>query len=496
MTCDKKSYVLVGTRRNEKIFWPLRRYNSRCERGMKRRRLILLLVVLRPYQGRAHQKERLVAAMTSASRNQNTPSSDGHVHESVIRMMTRLSLQFNAVNLSQGFPNEGPPWEMRLALAHGVLRGQVAEEHEMDEDALKKSLVEMILSDSAGDEGKLDQLNQYSPPMGRPDLRKGISEYYRRFYQYEVSPDDITVTLGATEAFASALRTIGRPGDKCVIIEPFHELYPSQCKIFYLEPLYVSLRVRGDQWELDFDELEKALHDARILMLNSPHNPTGKVFTREELAKIVALCLKYDIYIITDEIYEHMIYTDTPHFLIPKEFPEIADRILVCNSLGKSASATGWRLGWCLHPPHVRDIYRGIHDQMAVMSPHPMQYATMTYLRLPDKYFSSLSDRYHRRVKMLAETLSDVGFQVVMPQGAYYLFVNYKDVPVLSNMKSMDAAMYLLKEVGVACVPGDNFYGNSISTEAGSYLRFAACRSDADLEEAASRLATLKAASN
>jgi aminotransferase len=422
-----------------------------------------------------------------------TSSSDGgkQVKESVIRMMTRLAIEHSAVNLSQGFPNEGPPWEMRLALAYGVLNGYGIDESAMDENKLKKSLVDLILSESASHEGKLDQLNQYSPPMGRQDLRQAISEYYQRFYSYQVSPDDITVTLGATEAFASALRTIGRPGDKCVVIEPFHELYPSQCNIFYLEPEYVTLRMVGNQWELDFDELENALRGSKILMLNSPHNPTGKVFNRDELSKIVQLCLQYDVYIITDEIYEHMIYNDTPHFLLPKEFPEIADRTLVCNSIGKSASATGWRLGWCLHPPHVRETYRAIHDQMAVMSPHPMQYATMTYFQMPDAYFSGLAERYQRRVRMLGETLSEVGFQVAMPQGAYYLFVDYRQVKALKGMDSMEATMHLLKEVGVACVPGSNFYGNKESPEAGKYLRFAACRSDSDLKEAAKRLQKL-----
>lgn len=427
-------------------------------------------------------------------KNANAKEACQPVTESVIRMMTRLANEYDAVNLSQGFPNEGPPWEMRLALAYGVLKGHAApcgDGEEASEDTLRRSLIEMITADGSTHEGKLDQLNQYSPPMGRPDLRQAISEYYQRFYNYTVSLDDITVTLGATEAFASALRTLGRPNDKCVIIEPFHELYPSQCNIFYLEPRYVTLRVVGGRWNLDFHELEEALEGSKILMLNSPHNPTGKVYTRDELAKIVQLCLKHDVYIITDEIYEHMIYNDTPHFLLPKEFPEIAHRVLVCNSLGKSASATGWRLGWCLHPPHVRETYRGIHDQMAVMSPHPMQHATMTYLRLPDTYFSKLSERYERRVKMLSEVLSRIGFEVTKPQGAYYLFVDYRGVGALQGLTSVQAAMYLLKEVGVACVPGSNFYGNKDSFEAGRYLRFAACRSDSDLEEAALRLQIL-----
>jgi aminotransferase len=187
-----------------------------------------------------------------------------------------------------------------------------------------------------------------------------------------------------------------------------------------------------------------------------------------------------------------MCYDDNSHILIPKEFPEIAHCTLVCNSMGKSASATGWRLGWCLHPPHLRDTYRGVHDQMVVMSPHPMQYASITFLKLPDSYFEELSARYRRRVKKLADALISIGFHVVFPQGAYYLFVNYRQVPALKDLNSMDAAMYLLKQVGVACVPGDNFYGRK-SGDAENYIRFAACRSDRDLEEATRRLQALKA---
>lgn len=330
--------------------------------------------------------------------------------------------------------------------------------------------------------------------MGRPDLRSSIADYYQRFYQYQVSPDDITVTLGATEAFASALRTVGRPGDKVVILEPFHELYPSQCKIFYLEPIFVTLRQEeGDCccWKYNRQELADAMQNARILILNSPHNPTGKVFSKVELQHIVQLCLQYDVYLITDEIYEHMCFDHHQHYLIPKEFPEMIQRTLVCNSIGKAASATGWRLGWCLHPSHLSDNYRGIHDQLAVMSPHPMQYATLSYLTLPDSYFASLAERYQKRVRLLSDSLLATGFQVIVPQGAYYLFVGYKSVPALSSMTSMDAAMYMLKTIGVACVPGDNFFGNQTEETQNKYLRFAACRSDEDLAEAIQRMTKL-----
>jgi aminotransferase len=362
----------------------------------------------------------------------------GTVKESVIRTMTRLANEYKAVNLSQGFPNEAPPWRLKLALARAVLSGQPIDGEDpslMNEENLLESLSNIIESstNSGLSPSSDDLLNQYSPPMGRPDLRNAIAEYYQRFYQYQVSPEDITVTLGATEAFASALRTVGRPGYKCVVFEPFHELYPSQCKLWYLDPIFVTLSLEKDGmlWTYDEAELEDAMKDAKILCLNSPHNPTGKVFTRRELEKIVSLCIKYDVSLLTDEIYEHMCFDDHQHFLIPKEFPEMKERTLICNSLGKSASATGWRLGWCLHPPHLREAYRSVHDQLAVMSPHPMQYATLSYLTMPDHYFESLAGKYQQRVEKLSKALSFVGFKVVPPQGTCFrnpTFVMYKSV--------------------------------------------------------------------
>ncbi|MGK3735026.1 MAG: aspartate/methionine/tyrosine aminotransferase [Bacillariaceae sp.] len=436
------------------------------------------------------------------------------VKESVIRMMTRLAVEHNAVNLSQGFPNESPPWPLRVSLAHSVLSGRPLDnDNDNDTDnnlpttkttaALQNSISKMMLSDCGDNTNDTnDQLNQYSPPCGRADLRLSIANYYKRFYEYgNISAEDITVTLGATEALASALRTVGRPGDKCVFFEPFHELYPSQCKLFYLKPVYVTLRPSMNNsdndndndndnhsntiWTYDENELEEALSDAKILILNTPHNPTGKVFTKMELTHIVALCRKFDVYLITDDIYEHMCYgNDTRHIVIPKEFPELTDKTLVCNSIGKSAAATGWRVGWCLHPPHLRDAYRGIHDQLCVMAPHPQQFACLSYLSLPDEYFTNLSKKYEKRVQKLKNALVSVGFKVIVPQGAYYLFVNYKSVPQLVDMTSVEAAMYLLKNVGVACVPGDNFFGNNLEETTNKYLRFAACRSDEDLDHA------------
>ena len=287
------------------------------------------------------------------------------VKESVIRLMTRLSIQYNAVNLSQGFPNEPPPSRVRLALAHAVLSGNTYKNEDVvaqvTEKELSESLQNLLVNDNL--HTKTDVLNQYSPPMGRVDVRQAVSNYYKRLYDYDVSEDDITITLGATEAVASALRSISSPGDKVTIFEPYHELYPSQCTLFYLEATYVTLKVRDGEWKYDYNELRDAISESKAVILNSPHNPTGKVFTHNEMKEIVDLCIEHNTYIITDEIYEWMTYPDQEnnpreHILIPQAFQEAKDLTLVCNSMGKSASATGWRLGWCLHPPHLSDIYR------------------------------------------------------------------------------------------------------------------------------------------
>jgi len=300
---------------------------------------------------------KLFLSMSSSGDDHNLmhPADIDHepqVKESVIRLMTRLALQYNAVNLSQGFPNEPPPRKVKLALAQAVLSGKddgLLQNNHCDstEQALTESIMTLLTKSS--EDTLTDELNQYSPPMGRADARKAVSDYYSRLYNYEVSEDHITLTLGATEAVATALRTVGRPGDKVVIFEPFHELYCSQCEIFYLNPVYVTLRPNKEksEWLYDSDELKDAIKGAKAIILNTPHNPTGKCFEYSELKQIVNLCLQEeDCYIITDEIYEHMTYPDdngTPrkHLLIPEAFPEATCRTLVCNSLGKSASATG-----------------------------------------------------------------------------------------------------------------------------------------------------------
>mmetsp|Transcript_28209 Transcript_28209/g.40409 ORF Transcript_28209/g.40409 Transcript_28209/m.40409 type:complete len:434 (-) Transcript_28209:258-1559(-) len=425
----------------------------------------------------------VVAFSESGCTGISTKSSAKGIGESTIRLMTRLCMQHSAVNLSQGYPNEPPPLAVRLALATSVLSGVPFNDTTTnntgvtEEPMMKKLRSQFEASMSNIHNDAQDVLNQYSPPMGREDLREAIAKHYQTIYNYSVDPEtEITVTLGATEAFASALRTIGKPGDKVVIFEPFHELYPSQCGIFYLEPVYVSLIEKNGNWEFDVEKLDEKLSTAKVLVLNTPHNPTGKVFSNEELTNIVALCKRYNVTIITDDIYEHMIYTSRRHLLLPKHFADIKEQVFVFNSVGKSASATGWRVGWCLHPAKYCKEYRGIHDQLVVMAPHPMQYAVITYLALPCSYFfDDLSIRYIDQLKILSDTLREVGFDVPNVEGSYYLFVRYNRVNVLRGKTPWDAALHMITHVGVGCVPGDNFYGTA-STTRENYLRFAACR--------------------
>lgn len=405
------------------------------------------------------------------------------INESLIRLMTRIAMEHKAINLSQGFPNEPPPKQVLDALVRGSLGGTPD----------RAAVLDLLYDSSSG--GHLDVLNQYSTPMGRIELRKAIAEFYERIYGYDqINPDvDITITLGATEAMASAFRTIGKPGDKILIIEPFHELYPSQCNIFYLETIFTTLRMVDYEWKIDWIELEEGMKEAVAFVLNTPHNPTGKVFTYDELERIVDMAIQYDTIIITDEIYEFMCYRDFKHYFLLKEFPQIQSKLFICNSLSKSCSATGWRVGWCIHPKQYSDYYRGVHDQLAVMAPHPMQYAAQTYfLKLDDNFFrTELSILYLSRINLLADALRKVNFIVLNPEGAYYLFALYCNVKVLNSCSTtMEAAMFMTKEVGVACVPGDNFYGKDIE-EGRKYLRFAACRSMSDIEKACEKLNVL-----
>lgn len=412
--------------------------------------------------------------------------------ESTIRLMTRLAVQHGAVNLSQGFPNEPPPREMVLAAAGALLDGASLESAK----GFAQQLEKLLPKPSAA---ALDSLNQYSYPFGVPMLRQTLAKYYAEFYP-EIAADaeaNLTVCLGATEGFAICLRAICVPGDAVAFFQPFHELYPSQCTIWGLEPRAVTLLQESDgTWGFSDKELDAALSGARCLLFNSPHNPTGKVFSRAELDRIKAACVRHDVLVITDEIYEHMCFDGHTHTSLA-QLPGMGDRTLVVNALSKTARATGWRVGWVVAPSRFTPTIRAVHDQLVLQAPTPLQIGAAALLSMDRAAFCEIADEYLPKRELLVAALRRAGFTLpAAPEGAYYLFVGYHSVPALKGLSPTDAAMKMTREFKVACVPGDNFYLGSEARadpqRGGNYIRFTFVRSLDTLRAAAEKLRALE----
>eukprot|EP00928_Gymnodinium_smaydae_P038190 TRINITY_DN26389_c0_g1_i1.p1 TRINITY_DN26389_c0_g1~~TRINITY_DN26389_c0_g1_i1.p1 ORF type:complete len:462 (-),score=51.87 TRINITY_DN26389_c0_g1_i1:75-1460(-) len=414
--------------------------------------------------------------------------------ESTIRLMTRLAIKHGAVNLSQGFPNEPPPRAMVLAAAGALIDGE-----SLESAAAAAAKLDALLPPAS--EAPKDQLNQYSFPFGAPVLRAAIAKYYGEFYP-EVPADaeeNLTVCLGATEGFAISLRALCSPGDTIVFFQPFHELYPNQCTIWGLRPKAVTLYERANGWIYDEQELEAALRGARCLLFNSPHNPTGKVFTDGELRQIAALCMRHDVMVVTDEIYEHMCFDGTHHTCMA-QLPGMAERTLVVSALSKTARATGWRVGWVVSPARFTPTIRAVHDQLVLQAPTPLQVGAAAMLSQDRAAFDIVASEYLEKRTILFNALQNAGFTVGSPpQGAYYLFVGYHSVPALRGLTPREAAMKLTETYKVACVPGDNCYLDHAAkvdrSRGGGYLRFTFVRSVDVLEAAAKNLKSLRAAS-
>ena len=418
--------------------------------------------------------------------------------ESVIRRMTRLAVQHDAVNLAQGFTDEAPAYPMVWAAIAALVGGTDAGVERIDRLTLDE-----LGSDDSGD-GKVgleaalervrsarDHFNQYSFPFGLAPLREAVAEYTHRLYGFR--PDagrEITITLGATEGLASVLRAACGPGDGVMIVQPFHEMYPSQVEVFALRPVYVSLTEDGNSWRFDREEWSRAAAQARLLVLNTPHNPTGKVFDAAELDFIATLAAEHDLVVVSDEIYEHITYDGHRHRTIAAH-PAARDRTVVVNSISKTGNATGWRVGWVIAPEALSDRIRAIHDTLVIQAPTPLQKAAIRLLEMPDSFFEGLREQYATKRARFTQALERVGFRVTAPQGAYYLFADYRGVTRLAQRGSMDAAMRLIEEVGVASVPGNNFYAAGQYAQDAPYLRFAFCRSLDSLDEAARRLSAL-----
>ena len=372
--------------------------------------------------------------------------------ESVIREMTRLALQYGAVNLSQGFPDFPAPAE------------------------IKRAAQEAISAD----------INQYAITWGAKSLRDAIAENFARTQGVTVDPErEITVCCGATEAMMSSMMAIINPGDEVVVFEPFYENYGPDAILSGATPRYVKLQ--PPDWTFDPDELATAFGPAtKAIILNTPNNPTGKVFERAELERIRDLCVQWNAFAITDEIYEHMLYDGAKHISLAT-LDGMRERAITINALSKTYSVTGWRVGWAIAAPEVTAAIRKVHDFLTVGAAAPLQEAGAVALRSPDIYYQTLAREYAARRDRMLGLLTGAGFRCFKPRGAYYIMT---DISAFGFPDDMAFAKYLVKEIGVAAVPGSSFYRNP--ADGRTHLRFTFCKKESTFQAAAARLAKLK----
>lgn len=365
--------------------------------------------------------------------------------ESVIREMTRISDQFGGYNLSQGFPDFDSPEE------------------------LKKAAIASIM----------DNQNQYPVTFGEPELREAIACKALWYNNIKCDPEtDITVTCGATEAMISALKAIINPGDEVIIFEPFYENYGPDAILSGAKPVYVKLH--PPDWNFSIDDLKKAFtKNTKAIIINTPNNPTGKVFTLDELKDIADLCITYDAYAITDEIYEHILYDEAKHISIAS-LPGMEERTITINSISKTYSVTGWRVGWAVASSRLSSRIRKIHDFLTVGAPTPFQYAAVKGLNFMPQYYDNLKNRYFLAREMLLDALTSAGFKTYMPKGAYYIIADYSELKtdILSD-NDYEFAKNLIIKTGIASVPGSSFYS---SNRVSNQVRFAFCKKPETLE--------------
>jgi aminotransferase len=373
--------------------------------------------------------------------------------ESVIREMTRVANQYGAVNLSQGFPDFPMPASMK--------------------DAAVKAIH--------------DDINQYAVTWGAKTLRDAIADKYRRRYGMPVDPEtQLTVACGATEATASVFLALFDPGDEVIIFEPFYENYGPDAILCEARPVFVPL-VAPD-WHFDAPSLRAAITSrTRAIVLNSPHNPTGHVFSRAELETIAAIAIERDLLVVTDDPYEYIIF-EGEHICIAT-LPGMAERTITISSLSKTFSITGWRLGYAIASPERTNAIRKVHDFLTVGAPAPLQEAAAIGYAYPDAYYQKLSDDYRERRDFLAAPLRAAGFRFAQPAGAYYFLADFS---AISTDDDVTFAKWMAREVGVATVPGSSFFRPG-APDGRKYVRFAFCKQRATLEKAVEKLANLRA---
>lgn len=376
----------------------------------------------------------------------------GEFKESVIREMTRLAIKHGAVNLAQGFPDFAAPAEIKAAAQKAIA----------------------------------DDVNQYSITWGSKPFRDAICESYRRFYQLDLDPErEVTVCCGATEGMIATLLALLNPGDEVVVFEPFYENYWPDSQLSGAVIRYVSLH--APDWTFSADELRGAFNSkTRAVILNSPNNPTGKVFSRDELRLIGDLAEEFDCLLITDEIYEHIVFDGHTH-VPPITLPGLRKRCVSVNSLSKTFSVTGWRVGWVIAPPELTASIRKVHDFLTVGAAAPLQQAGITALRMPYEYFLELARGYHVKRDLLTGILEGAGFRCFTPYGAYYIMC---DISGFDFANDTEMAKHLVEEIGVGAVPGSSFFNTP--GEGTNLIRFCFAKKPATLIAAGENLERLK----
>jgi len=371
--------------------------------------------------------------------------------ESVIREMTRLNDLHGGINLSQGFPDFPAP------------------------EIVKDAACAAIRAD----------INQYAVTWGARPLREAIAAQFSSRYGVPIVADEqVTVCCGSTEAMMATMLAIIDPGDEVIVFEPFYENYGPDAILSGATPRYVTLH--EPDWTFDPNELAAAFNDkTKAIILNTPNNPTGKVFARHELETIAALCRKWDAIAISDEIYEHIIYDGRTHLPIAT-IEGMADRTVTINGLSKTYSVTGWRVGWTISPPSLTGAIRKVHDFLTVGAAAPLQEAGAVALAMPESYYAALAANYQRRRDAVVEMLERHHFTCYKPAGAYYIMT---DISAFGFANDVEFARYLVKEVGVAAVPGSSFYKSAVAGR--TKLRFCFCKREETLREADRRLERL-----
>jgi aminotransferase len=370
--------------------------------------------------------------------------------ESVIRQMTRMALEYGAINLSQGFPDFDPP-QVLLDAAHDAIRGPY---------------------------------HQYAITWGAQNFREALARKLSTSLGFDVDPQtNLVVTCGSTEAMLASLMSLVNPGDRVIVFSPYYENYGADTILSGAEPIYVELV--PPTYGFDRQALRDAFaQGAKAIIVCNPSNPSGKVFTREELKYILELAREYDAYVITDEVYEHIVYEPYTH-VYAASLPNARDHVVMCSSLSKTYSITGWRLGYVMACPRIIQAVRKVHDFLTVGAAAPLQQAAVTALEFPQVYYDELTQSYAKKRDVLLSYLEQTGLTHSVPQGAYYVLL---DISPLGFTRDLDCAEWLAKDIGVATVPGSSFFAHDEQR----YLRLHFAKREETLHQAGQRLLKLK----